>query len=157
MPQLSAYLTFNGDCAEAMHFYAQVLGGKLEAMIKYGDAQGFATPHVDGTTGVATSGAGLAELTPEDAARVMHARLVLDEQLLMASDANRWHPYQGKVGVSLSLMYPTMSDAHRVFDTLAEGGSVIMPLQKTFWAETYGMLMDRYETTWMISGGRTTA
>lgn len=146
MPQLSAYLTFNGDCAEAMRFYQQVLGGTLEAMIKYGDAPG-----------VGTQGGGLPDLTPEDASRIMHARLVLDEQLLMASDTTRWHPYQGKTGVSLSLMYPTQSDAHRVFDTLAEGGSVIMPLQKTFWADTYGMLVDRYETTWMISGGRTTA
>ena len=53
-----------------------------------------------------------------------------------------------------SLAYPTVSDAQRVFDMLAEGGSVTMPLQKTFWAEAYGALIDRYDTRWMVSGGR---
>jgi PhnB protein len=56
--------------------------------------------------------------------------------------------------VALSLAYPTVSDAQRVFDLLADGGSITMPLQKTFWAEAHGSLIDRYGTRWMVSGGR---
>lgn len=139
MPQLSAYLSFDGNCADAMRFYERVLGGRLETLIRYADAP---------------SDAAMPALSPQDAERVMVARLVLDEQTLLGSDATAGHPYPGKQGVALALVYPTVSDAHRVFEHLAEGGSVTMPLQKTFWAEAYGALIDRYGTRWMLSGGR---
>jgi PhnB protein len=139
MPQLSAYLSFDGNCAEAMRFYERVLGGRMEAMIRYADAP---------------PDAAMPALSEEDAGRIMHARLGLDEQTLMGSDATAGHPYPGKQGVALSLAYPTVSDAQRVFDLLADGGSITMPLQKTFWAEAYGALIDRYGTRWMVSGGR---
>lgn len=139
MPQLSAYLSFDGNCAEAMRFYERVLGGRVEAMVRYAD-----TP----------ADAAMPALSIEESERIMYARLALDEQVLMASDATTSHPYPGKQGMALSLAYPTVSDAQRVFDMLAEGGSVTMPLQKTFWAEAYGALIDRYDTRWMVSGGR---
>ncbi len=139
MPQLSAYLSFDGDCADAMRFYERVLGGRVDALVRYADAP---------------ADAALPALSAEDAGRVMYARLTLDEQTLMASDATAGHPYAGKQGVALSLAYPTVSDAHRVFEHLAEGGSVTLPMQKTFWAEAYGALIDRYGTRWMVSGGR---
>jgi len=139
MPELSAYLSFDGDCAEAMRFYERVLGGRLELLMRYGDAP---------------ADTALPDLKPEEAERIMHARLVLDEQVLLAADATSAHPYAGKQGVALALSYPTVSDAHRVFDQLAEGGSVTLPLQKTFWAQAYGALVDRYGTRWMVSGGR---
>ncbi|CAB3727386.1 hypothetical protein LMG3458_04520 [Achromobacter deleyi] len=141
MPRLSAYLSFDGNCAEAMQFYERVLGGRIEALLRYTDAP---------------PDAAMPDLSAEDAERIMYARLALDEQLLMASDATAGHPYPGKQGMALSLAYPTVSDAHRIFDMLAEGGSVTMPLQKTFWAEAHGALIDRFETRWMISGGRLT-
>ena len=56
---------------------------------------------------------------------------------------------------SLALSYPTAAEAQRVFDALAEGGKVNMPLQKTFWAEAFGMLVDRFGTPWMINGAET--
>ena len=139
MPQLSAYLSFDGNCAEAMRFYERVLGGRVEAMVRYADAP---------------ADAAMPALSTEESERIMYARLALDEQVLMASDATAGHPYSGKQGMALSLAYPTVSDAQRVFDLLAEGGSVTMPLQKTFWAEAYGALIDRYDTRWMVSGGR---
>ncbi|MFJ3460579.1 VOC family protein [Achromobacter spanius] len=141
MPQLSAYLSFDGNCAEAMRFYERVLGGRLDALVRYADAPPDAAMPV---------------LSDEDAGRIMYARLTLDEQTLLGSDAIAGHPYPGSRGVALALVYPTVSDAHRVFDHLAEGGSVTMPLQKTFWAEAYGALVDRYGTRWMVSGGRMT-
>ncbi|KAG1273196.1 hypothetical protein G6F64_015394 [Rhizopus arrhizus] len=84
----------------------------------------------------------------------MYARLALDEQTLMGSDATAGRPYPGKKGMALSRAYPTVSDAQRVFEQLSDGGTVTMPLQKTFWAEAYGALVDRFGTRWMVSGGR---
>lgn len=141
MPQLCAYLSFDGNCADAMRFYERVLGGRIETLIRYADAPGDAT---------------MPPLSPEDADRIMLARLALDEQTLLASDATAGHPYAGKKGMALALVYPTVSDAQRVFEQLADGGTVTMPLQKTFWAEAYGALVDRYGTRWMLSGGRVT-
>ncbi len=71
----------------------------------------------------------------------------------MASDSMVGQAYEGMKGFSLSLAYPTVADAQRIFDALAHGGRVTMPLQKTFWVEAFGMLVDRFGTQWMISGG----
>ncbi|MCD0505679.1 VOC family protein [Bordetella petrii] len=136
MPQLCAYLTFDGNCAEAMRFYEHTLGGRVEAMVPYSQAP-------EGTEFPAGA---------ED--RIMHARLSLDGQTLMASDAAGDQPFHGQQGVSLALVFPTVSDATRIFNNLAEGGTVTMPLQKTFWAEAFGALTDRYGTSWLINGGQ---
>jgi PhnB protein len=56
-------------------------------------------------------------------------------------------------GFSVALAYPTVAEAQRVFDALAKGGKVSMPLQKTFWAEAFGMLVERFGTPWMVGGG----
>ena len=83
---------------------------------------------------------------------ILHARLVIDGRVLMASDWMADRPYEGMQGFSLSLTYPMVADAQRVFDTLADGGQVTMPLQKTFWSEAFAMLVDRFGTPWMING-----
>jgi len=136
MPQLCAYLSFDGQCAEALRFYEHTLGGRVEAMLTYAQAP---------------ESAGIPASMHE---RIMHARLNLDGQTLMAADVIDGQPYQGQHGVSLALMFPTVSDATRIFNNLAEGGTVTMPLQKTFWAETFGALTDRYGTSWLINGGQ---
>ncbi|KAG0752399.1 hypothetical protein G6F22_021882 [Rhizopus arrhizus] len=87
MPQLSAYLSFAGNCAEALHFYERVLGGRIEAMIRYADAP---------------PDAAMPALSADDAERIMYARLALDEQTLMGSDATAGHPYPGKKGMALN-------------------------------------------------------
>lgn len=135
MPQLNAYLSFDGTCKEAMKFYERVLGGKLEALITYGEMPG-GEP-----------------CAPVDANRIMHAYLVHKDFALMAGDAPPGMPYNGIQGVMLALAYPTAEEARRIFNTLAEGGSVTMPLGETFWAETFGMVTDRYGTPWGINGG----
>ena len=135
MPVLESYLFFNGKCAEAMRFYERTLGGKLERVMTYGE------------------GPGCDQMAPEARELVMHARLVLDDRTLMASDCPPDRPYEGMKGFSLSLVYPTAADAQRIFDALADGGQVIMPLQKTFWAEAFGMTTDRFGTPWMVNGG----
>ena len=136
MTQLDTYLTFDGNCADAMRFYERTLGGKLFLM-------------TNGESPMA------AEMPPASRDRIMHARLDLDGRLLMASDAMVGQPYEGMKGFSLSLMYPTVAEARRVFDALAEGGQTTMPLQKTFWAEAFGMFIDRFGTPWMVNGAMT--
>jgi PhnB protein len=135
MPILDSYLFFDGRCAEAMRFYERTLGGKLEALMTYGDS-----PEPDKCPAGAN---GL----------VMHARLVVDGRALMASDTPPGFPPNPTGGFSLSLQYASPQDARRVFDALGEGGKVTMPMQKTFWAETFGMLVDRFGTPWMVGGG----
>jgi PhnB protein len=135
MPQLCAYLSFDGTCAEAMAFYARVLDAKLDAPITYGEMpEGEPVP-------------------PEHAGRIMHAYLVHTDFALMAGDAMPGMPFEGMKGVMLTLTYPGVSDAERVFQALAEGGRVQMPLGPTFWAERFGMLTDRFGTAWAVNGG----
>ena len=134
MSQLNAYLFFDGTCADAMRFYERTLGGKLEMMMTHAES-----PMADKTP-------------PGSADRIMHARVAVDGGTLMASDSMAGQPYAGMKGFSLSLIYPTVADAKRVFNALAAGGSVTMPMEKTFWAEAFGMLVDRFGTPWMISG-----
>jgi PhnB protein len=136
MPQLNAYLTFDGNCAEAMRFYERILGGKLDIMT-FGQS-----PMSD-------------QMPPGSGDRVMHARLTLDGGVLMASDSMPGQPFDGIRGCGLALNYPQAADARRIFDALAEGGRVTMPPEKTFWAELFGMVVDRFGTPWLINGGQT--
>lgn len=135
MPQLDSYLFFDGQCAEAMRFYERTLGGKLEPIMKYADAP---------DANACAPGAG--DL-------VMHACLDLDGRKLMASDAPASHPAGKMGGFALSLNYASAEEARRTFDALSQGGSVTMPMQKTFWVESFGMLTDRFGTAWMVGGG----
>ena len=133
MPILDAYLTFDGNCAEAMRFYERTLGGKIDMMMTLGES-----PMA-------------AQTPPESANRIMHASLMLDERRLMASDAMLGQPYEGMKGFSLSLNYKTAAEAKPIFEALAAGGRVTMALQKTFWSDAFGMLVDRFGTPWMFN------
>jgi PhnB protein len=135
MATLDSYLFFNGNCAEAMRFYERTLGGKMERLMRYGESPD--PQHCPAGS--------------QD--RVMHASLSIDGRLLMASDVPDGYPAPGMQGFALSLNYPSADEARRVFDALAEGGKVTMPIAKTFWAEAYGMLTDRFGTPWMVGGG----
>jgi len=137
MNMMNVYLSFDGTCAEAMRFYERALGGKIEMMMT--NAQ---SPMA-------------AQMPPGNGDRVMHARLSLEQGILMAGDSMTGEgcpPYEGKKGFSMTLSYPTVDEAKRRFEALAEGGKVTMPLQKTFWAETFGMLTDRFGTPWIVNG-----
>ncbi|KRC04219.1 3-demethylubiquinone-9 3-methyltransferase [Hydrogenophaga sp. Root209] len=133
--QLCAYMSYDGDCADAMKFYAQVLGAKLEALITYGDMPGEMP------------------VPAEHANRVMHAYLVHSDFALMAGDAPPGVPFAGIQGCMLAITYPAVAEATRVFNALADGGKVTMPLAETFWADTFGMVTDRFGTPWGVNGG----
>jgi PhnB protein len=134
MSQLDSYLFFDGTCEEAIRFYERTLGGKIQMMMTHAQA-----PEAD-------------KMPPGSADRILHASLLIDGRVLMASDSMVGQPYEGMKGFSLSLSYPTVAEAKKIFDALAAGGEVRMPFQKTFWAEAFGMLADRFGTPWMVSG-----
>ncbi|MBB1601134.1 VOC family protein [Variovorax sp. UMC13] len=136
MSSFNAYLFFDGTAAQAMPFYKKVLGGKLEVM-----------------TYAQMPGAEADKLSATSAARVMHACLSFDHGVLMASDDMEGKPYDPMKGFSLTLNYDEVPEAERVFNALAEGGTVTMPLAKTFWAERFGMFTDRFGTPWMVNAG----
>lgn len=126
------YLNFDGDCAEAFRFYADVLQGELQAMISHGD-----TPMAG-------------EVPPDWHPLIMHAYLVADDVVLMGGDRPPgWET--GTQGFSVSLHVDSAEDAERIFGRLVEGGEVTMPMERTFWAERFGMLVDRFGTPWMVN------
>jgi PhnB protein len=135
MPQPIPYLAFNGNCAEAMRFYERALDAKLEVLMSGADS-----PMAD-------------QMPKEFAHRIMHARLALPAGgLLYAGDAPTNMPYEGIKGVSITLNYDTTAQAQKVFDALAVGGQVTMPMQSVFWAKTWGMLVDMFGTPWIVNG-----
>jgi PhnB protein len=131
--QLNPYLFFDGRCEQAFQFYAKVLGGKIEAMLRH-----------EGTPAESHVG-------PEWRNKIMHARLVIGDKALMASDAPPDRSDGAMKGFSVTLGVDKPAEAERIFHALAENGTVRMPIQKTFWAERFGMLVDQFGTPWMIN------
>ena len=132
LQQVNPYLLFGGACREAFEFYAQCLGGDIEDMI----------PH---------RGTPAAEFVPPDwLDKIMHASMKLNGGRLMGSDAPP-DRFEKPRGFSVQLSISTVDEAERIFDELGRGGEVTMPLEKTFWASRFGMLVDRFGIPWMIN------
>src|ERR1700732_2207600 len=119
--QVNPYLFYNGNCEAAFKYYEKVLGARIEAMM---------TP-------------------PEWKKKIMHGKITIDGEVLMASDAppGHFHPPQG---FSVSLTVEDPADGERKFKALAEGGAVNMPFGKTFWAKGFGMCVDQVGIPWMV-------
>jgi PhnB protein len=130
--RVNPYLMFNGRCKEAFTFYAECLGGKIEAML----------PHA----GTPAEG----HVPAEWREKIMHARLALGEDVIMGSDAPPGHFEQPK-GFSVTLQLTDPAEADRIFQRLSDGATVTMPIQQTFWATRFGMLVDRFGTPWMVN------
>jgi PhnB protein len=130
--EITPYLNFNGNCAAAFRFYEKVLGGKIVMMQTHGESP-------------------MKEHVPADwRDKVIHARLVVDDKVLMGSDAPPDH-YAAPQGLYVSVSVPSPADAERIFTALAENGKVTMPFEKTFWSAGFGMLVDRFGTPWMVN------
>lgn len=130
--QIVPYLWFNGSCAEAFRFYEKALGGKIVDML----------PH---------RGTPASEHVPADwQDKIMHAHMKIGDAALMASDVPPGH-YKPAQGFSVSLHVKTEAEAEQAFNALAEGGTVTMPMEKTFWAARFGMLTDRFGVPWMVN------
>ena len=134
--QINAYLLFNGQCEEAFKFYEKALGGKIDAMMPHAG-----TPAEQG-------------VSAEWLDKILHARMTVAGNVLMASDAPPGR-YQKPAGFSVSIGLKEAKEGEKIFNALAEGGTVHMPFQKTFWADGFGMLTDRFGIPWMlVSGGQ---
>jgi PhnB protein len=130
--QVNPYLFYNGNCEAAFRFYEKTLGGKIDAMLTHEGAP-----------------AGM-PIPPEWTKKIMHARISIDGEVIMASDAppGRFHQPQG-FSVSLQIQDPT--EAERKFKALSEGGSVNMPFGKTFFSKGFGMCVDQFGIPWMVN------
>lgn len=130
--QLNPYIHFNGNAAEAIQLYQQVLGAKVGRSMTYGEMPGN-TPK------------------PENQSRILHCDLTLGACSLMVSDAPAEHA--GTVGsnVEVSLTYDDEAEMTKAFDGLAQGGQIVLPLHDAFWGGKFGMLVDRYAIHWMFT------
>ena len=130
--QFNAYLLFNGQCEEAFKFYEKCLGGKIIAMMTH--------------KGTPAENAVPAEWKN----KIIHARMIVGDQLLMGSDAPP-DRFQKPQGFSVNITVQEPAEADRIFNALAENGEQTMPIHETFWAKRFGMLVDRFGTPWMVN------
>lgn len=137
--KVEPYLMFEGRCEEALDFYRRALGAHVKVLMRFKE-----NPDPAGAPGCADgSGPGP---TPE---MVMHAEFSVGQTTLMASDGMG----SGKAkfdGISLALSPASADEARRLFDALADGGQVQMPLAKTFFSQAFGMVADRFGVPWMV-------
>ncbi len=130
--QLIPYLNYDGQCREAFDFYARVLDGKITGRMTYGES-----PMCD-------------QMPADSRERIMHSQLDIGDAVLMGADGPPPHA-PPSTGTTLNIMVDTPADAERIFAALAEGGDVRMPMEETFWAQRWGMLVDRYGKPWMVN------
>ena len=137
--QIQPYLFFNGRCEEAIDFYRKALGAEVEMMMRFKESPDPLPPGM---------------IAPGFENKVMHAALRIGGAVMLASDGIASGATNFK-GFSLSIDAPDAAGVERLFNALAEGGSVTMPLGKTFWSPRFGMVTDRFGVGWMV--GITTA
>lgn len=130
MPSLP-YLHFQGQCAQALAFYAQVFGGTVQTM-----------PYAAGPE---------APTAWRDSPRILHGQVTIYDGTLMASDYPPGVAGDAQAGFSVMQSAPNATEARRVFDALAEAGSIIDGFKPTFFSPGFGMVKDRFGTHWIIS------
>lgn len=129
--QIQPYLFFDGRCEEALEFYKKALGAEVEALMRFKESP---------DPGMCPTGAG---------DKVMHSAFKIGDATVMASDGrNTGQPsFQG---FALSVNARNGAEAERLFASLADGGQVQMPLAKTFFSPSFGMVADRFGVSWMV-------
>lgn len=127
--KLDIYLNYAGNCREAFRFYEQHLGGTITGM----------TTHGDGPEG--------ANLPADRRAAILHARIEIGNTVLMGADIPGSEPMRSAY---LALSLDTAADAERLYALLSDGGQVFMKMEKTFFANRFAMLRDRFGTSWML-------
>src|SRR5579863_46821 len=129
--KLNPYLYYGGNCQEAFEYYAKNLGGKINAMIPYGEQ------------------AGSDNAPPDWKNKIMHANMSLGQTEIMASDAPP-ERFQPMLSVYLSLQVDNIPEAERLYKALSQGGEIVMPMGETFFAHRFAMLRDKFGAWWMI-------
>ena len=131
---INPHLGFNGNCAEAFAFYAELLGGEITFMMAHGES-----PLKD-------------QFPAELHGMVMHATLSVGGFVIMGGDAPP-QMYRAPAGYTTNLQFPTAEEGARVFKALREGGQEIMAFGETFWSKGFGMCVDRFGQHWMVNSG----
>jgi PhnB protein len=125
------YLMFSGNCRDAFTRYQEIFGGELVLLPMSDQPDGQAVP-------------------AEQADMIMHAALRFGDDILMASDDPTGDGGPVK-GMCVNYAVTDIAEARRVFEALAEGGEVTMPISETFWSPQFGMCVDRFGTPWMVN------
>lgn len=136
--QLDPYLSFDGQCEAAFKFYEQCFGGKIEYMMTY-ESKSAEYP-----------------VPPEWREKILHATLSVGDQVLLGADLPP-DRYQKPQGFRLNIGLKDEAAAERIFNALAEKGTVEMALQETFWAVRFGVLVDRFGIPWTVNCERAAA
>jgi PhnB protein len=129
--QIQPYLSFEGRADEAIEFYKKAIGAKVDMLMRFKEAPDQSM------------------VTPESKDKVMHAALRAGDTQLLMSDG-RCTGSANFNGIALALSAATEGDAERIFNALAEGGKVNMPLAKTFFSPKFGMVADKFGVGWMV-------
>ena len=139
MTAVNVYLNFKGNCEEAFNFYKSVFGGEFQYIGRFNEM-----PPQEG----------MAAMSKEAGNKIMHVSLMISkETALMGSDTGgEWAPtYVEGNNFSISISTDSKEEAERIFNGLSKGGKVTMPIEKTFWSEMFGMLVDKFGINWMMS------
>lgn len=131
--KLNPHVAFSGSCREAFELYERSLGGKILTMLTYGETP--AGEHVPA----------------EWRSKILHATLTIDGNIVLYGADLTPDRYQAPRGFHLAIGTSDPEEARRIFAALSEGGSVQMPLEKTFWAVAYGILTDPFGVSWEIN------
>jgi PhnB protein len=134
--QIDPHLGFSGNCEEAFTFYEKTFGGKIEFKMTYGES-----PMA-------------AQFEPESRNKIMHISMRVGDRILMGADAPPQHQEKPQ-GFCVCVAVKDAAEAEKVFNALAEGGKVTMPLAETFWSSRFGMLTDRFGIPWMVNTNTT--
>ena len=132
---IEPYLFFGGRCEEAVEFYEKTFSAERVMLMRFEETP---DPMPEGI------------LAPGWEKKVMHASFRIGDSMIMASDGcgTEDHKFDG---FRLSICPENEAEAKRIFEALAEGGSIEMPLGKTFWSPCYGMCTDRFGVGWMVN------
>ncbi len=133
--QVTPYVFYEGRCEEAIAFYKQAVGAEVQMLMRYSDAPAGPGQCPDGSA------------PPAD--KVMHASVSIGGSTLLMSDGFAGGNPKFE-GFGLSLTVASEAEARRSFDGLGKGGSVIQPLEKTFFSPAFGMVKDPFGVTWMV-------
>jgi len=133
--QVQPYLSFEGRCDEAIEFYKTALGATVDMLLRFKEAPDQSM------------------ITPGSAEKVMHAAIRIGDTQVLMSDG-RCQGTANFNGFSLAVSAASEADAERMFNALADGGEVRMPMAKTFFSPRFGMVADKFGLGWMVMAAR---
>lgn len=131
MFHLVPYLHFNGEAEEVLNYYKDAFDGEVIALNRYADSP--------------------MQVNEDWKNKIIHARLKFGDNIIMISDSHNGQLASKEGNIQLSVEVDDENKMKKVFDKLAEGGKVTMPLAKQFWGATFGMLQDKFGVNWMLN------